>query len=367
MIHEICRQVSTFQFMETEFIIVGAGLAGCTLAWELHKMGKSIVIIDANEENTSSKVAAGLINPIVPKGVRKTWKCDHFFNDIGNYYADKELFTNVPFFKQYPLYQIHKQPSDLALWAKRSSEAELNEYLFPSNGPLPEVFTNYDGYTEVRHSGRLDVAAYCEATVAYLHQHHQVIQKNLLHNSISPTAESVILDNIQAKKIIFCEGIRAMDNPWFSFLPFHPTAGDILTLKIQGLDSKEYEAIYKCKEWLVPDGNGNWLAGSTFHFNTRETEINILDANKIVNGLKTILNTSIEVMQHKRAVRPTVQQRRPFLGVHPIYSSMAIFNGLGSKGSSLVTWLAPMMANFLVNQIPLDPEVDITRFDYFFE
>jgi hypothetical protein len=39
-----------------------------------------------------------------------------------------------------------------------------------------------------------------------------------------------------------------------------------------------------------------------------------------------------------------------------------VFNGLGSKGSALVTWLAPVMAEFISNGIELPEEVNITRY-----
>ena len=47
-----------------EFTIVGGGLAGCTLAWALHKRGRAVKIVDRGDLVTSTKVAAGIVNPI---------------------------------------------------------------------------------------------------------------------------------------------------------------------------------------------------------------------------------------------------------------------------------------------------------------
>jgi hypothetical protein len=51
------------------------------------------------------------------------------------------------------------------------------------------------------------------------------------------------------------------------------------------------------------------------------------------------------------------------LGEHRTEKGLFVFNGLGAKGSSLCAWLSPMMAENIVNHVPLDAEVDIQRFN----
>jgi len=46
-----------------DFLIVGQGLAGSLMAWELMQRGKTVLIVDNGLEN-ASRVAAGLINPV---------------------------------------------------------------------------------------------------------------------------------------------------------------------------------------------------------------------------------------------------------------------------------------------------------------
>ena len=48
-----------------DFLIIGQGLAGTVLAWNLIQRGRSVIVLDREDESTSSKVAAGLINPFV--------------------------------------------------------------------------------------------------------------------------------------------------------------------------------------------------------------------------------------------------------------------------------------------------------------
>jgi hypothetical protein len=55
--------------------IIGWGLAGATLAWQLHFRNQKFVVHDSGK-NYSTRVAAGLVNPIVFKRLTKSWNAD---------------------------------------------------------------------------------------------------------------------------------------------------------------------------------------------------------------------------------------------------------------------------------------------------
>ena len=71
-----------------------------------------------------------------------------------------------------------------------------------------------------------------------------------------------------------------------------------------------------------------------------------------------------EVVAHHAAIRPTVKDRRPFIGQHPQFPVLGIFNGFGTKGASLVPFFAEQFVDNLLNGKPLEKEVDIRRFRY---
>ena len=62
---------------------------------------------------------------------------------------------------------------------------------------------------------------------------------------------------------------------------------------------------------------------------------------------------------HHAAVRPIVHGRKPVLGRHPDHPSLAVFNGLGSKGALHAPWCAAQLAGHLLDGCPLDPELDL--------
>ncbi|MGZ5190825.1 MAG: FAD-dependent monooxygenase, partial [Flavisolibacter sp.] len=50
--------------MQVDYLIIGQGICGTMLSWFLHKEGKTCIVIDDDNQNSSSKIAAGIINPV---------------------------------------------------------------------------------------------------------------------------------------------------------------------------------------------------------------------------------------------------------------------------------------------------------------
>jgi flavin-dependent dehydrogenase len=76
--------------METDFLIVGQGLAGTVLSFRLMQLGQKVMVFDTPEQNKSSRVAAGLYNPITGNQMVKTWNADGLFPEIVPTYRQLE-------------------------------------------------------------------------------------------------------------------------------------------------------------------------------------------------------------------------------------------------------------------------------------
>ena len=72
--------------------IVGWGIAGVTLGWQLYFRRETFNVIDTNQ-NQSSRAAAGLINPITFKRQNKSWMADVLLPEANQFYTkvEKEL------------------------------------------------------------------------------------------------------------------------------------------------------------------------------------------------------------------------------------------------------------------------------------
>jgi glycine/D-amino acid oxidase-like deaminating enzyme len=345
---------------KTDYIIVGGGLAGISLALELVWRGKKIVLLDHPESDSSSRIAAGIIHPIVPKGVRLTWKGETIFSLIPQWYQQWESRLNASFFEQLKGYQVHPNEDTADFWQLRSKTADMKIWIAPLNHDNLPGIKALNGYNPIFSCARLNTNIFLDAAVTWLKKNITIEHCQFRHGLLTKQDHQWQYVNHTADGVIFCEGIKVLDNPWFRHLHFHPTAGDILTLNFDG---KLPQALYKNRNWLVPDGNGNWLAGSTFHKGSLKTTPLNEDAEKLTEQIRTWTTIPFTLLRHRRGVRPTVEGRRPYLGAHPEESGIFIYNGLGSKGSSLIPLLSPMLADFLCDDVALDPEVDISRFD----
>ncbi len=345
---------------KTDYIIVGGGLAGISLALELALRGKNLVLLDKPESSSSSRVAAGIIHPIVPKGVRLTWMGETLFPLIADYYKYWEDKLNASFYQPLKGFQIHPNPETADYWQIRSQTSEMQPWIDALGKTTLRGISAHNAYTAISNCARLNTNAFLAAAEAWLKTRIIIEHTEFQHASLRKVENQWHYESYTAEGVIFCEGIRVLKNPWFNKLHFHPTAGDILTLTFE---EELPQALYKNRNWLVPDGNGNWLAGSTFHKGSLDTSTLPEDAEKLMDQIRSWTKIPFRLSKHRRGVRPTVEGRRPYLGEHPKDPGIFIYNGLGSKGSSLIPWLSPMMADYLCNGKTLNSEADISRFD----
>jgi len=74
------------------------------------------------------------------------------------------------------------------------------------------------------------------------------------------------------------------------------------------------------------------------------------------------LKLPFTIIDHRAAVRPATLERRPFVGFHPQYNSVGIFNGMGTKGCSLAPFFANQLVQHIIHRTPIHSEADVKRF-----
>ena len=70
--------------MEFDYIIIGQGICGTFLSWNLIKAGKKILVIDELQKFSSTKVASGIINPVTGRRVVTTWMIEELLSFAWN-------------------------------------------------------------------------------------------------------------------------------------------------------------------------------------------------------------------------------------------------------------------------------------------
>ena len=156
-----------------------------------------------------------------------------------------------------------------------------------------------------------------------------------------------------SEKIVFCEGYRLMNNPFFNHLPLAPTKGEVITIKIPSL---EYcDQIISKGVYLIPLGNHLFTVGATYNREDLTDEITDDGQKFLIERLEGILNVDYEIVDRRAGIRPTVRDYKPLIGWHKENSRIGVFNGLGARG----VLVGPYLSNAFVNS----SYETISRFD----
>ena len=347
-----------------DFIIVGQGLAGTLLAHFLLKKGKRICVIDNDHKNSSSKVAAGIINPITGRRFAKSWKFDEFHEFNKSFYPQLEKELKVKLYRKRTVLRSLQKIKDVNNWHTRCTWDGFEKYMKKEADwqQFEDKLAEVEAFGEIDFAAQVDVPLLLKTYKKRLEKQDVLVLQNIDYEGIMLQKKRVTLNGLIANKIIFCEGQRGRFNPFFSYLPFEVSKGEILIVKIPLLKSQK---IIKDKLIVAPLGDDLYWCGSNFEWEAKDDLPTEVVREELIRKLRKMLKIDFEVVKHLAAIRPTVKDRRPFLGVHPEYPQLAIFNGLGTKGASMGPYLAKQFSGFLTEGIALNQEVDIKRFtDY---
>ncbi len=345
---------------QVDYIIVGQGLAGTLLGYFLEKNGQKIHLIDQAHRAASSKVAAGIINPITGRNFVKSWRFEDVFPFAKKTYQEiGDLFNQTFFYSQNIVRELFNDREENE-WMVRSSYPDYEDYFEEDvdwksfDGKVnKKIFT-----IELKHAGRLDIPKLIHFFSEYWLKKNQIEKKKFEYDKILFLNGGVQYENIKASKIIFCEGFQAKHNPYFSNLNYQEAKGEILKARIPHAD---FQKILKHRLYIVPQGNDIYWIGATNEWDHLDENPTSKNFEFLKNKLEKILKIPFEILSHEAAVRPTNKDRRPLLGIHPEKKQLAIFNGMGSKGASLAPFWANAMTQHLLKNVPLDKEVDIDR------
>ncbi len=337
------------------FLIVGGGLAGSCLGVQLAQANCKVTLIDSGT-NVSSCVAAGMINPLVFRRMTKSWRLDEFLSFAKDFYRGIEENTNTSFFHPLTIRRFFSSEQERNFWVERQHTEAFSNYMEIINEEDENIFpyANQFGSGRVKNSYYLDTNMLLNTLHAFanINVRKEVFQ----YDDLNP--ETGNYQNEQFDTIVFCEGYQSINNPWFSYLPVNPTKGEVLTVKTDGLS--EIESLNR-KCFTLPVGNGHFKVGSTYIWDTANTEITEEGKELLLENLSYLTDKLVEITAQIAGIRPTTKDRRPFMGRHSQYEKLAVFNGLGAKGYLMAPLLSKEMADFLLKNVAIDKECGLER------
>ncbi|MFK8101652.1 MAG: NAD(P)/FAD-dependent oxidoreductase [Saprospiraceae bacterium] len=344
-----------------DYLIVGQGLAGTLLAHYLLKENCTIKIIDPHFAGSASKVAAGIINPITGRRVVKSWKIDTLIPFAKQCYQEIEAKLGITIFQECNILRVLKNVKDENLWFSKTAYYDLAAYLVeePETGAYAEQLKAVFSFGEIKQSAQVDVKLLMETYRNYFLAADLLVSARFDHNQLVQKANTIQYQGWEAKKVIFCEGHQARFNPYFDFIPFEAAKGEMLIVHIP---NSNFEKILKHGVFIVPLKNKDhyWI-GATYEWEFEDDATTQTAKEELLERLEKVLKLPFEVVAHYAAVRPTVKDRRPFVGLHPRLPHLGFFNGLGTKGTSLSPFWAKQFVDFLIHNIALPEVVGLER------
>lgn len=347
--------------MGVDVLIVGQGLCGTLLSWALHKEGKTFVVVDDGAENTSSKIAAGIINPVTGRRYVTTWMIEELADYANIAYKELGDYLGTQFILKKSIIDFFPSPQMRNAFVDRIAEDDTYLHAYPDQNSFNQYF-NYDfGCGEVRPAYIVNVQLLLALWRKKLMDLKTIKEEGFILDELKVAKDVVTYQNIKAQKIIFCDGIAATKNPWFSLLPFSANKGEALVIECEELSDR-----YIFKKGLMlaplPVQNTFWL-GSNYQWEFEDNQPSQQFYKQATELLAHWLKKPYKVLSHKAAIRPATLERRPFVGFHPLYPSVGILNGMGTKGTSLAPFFAHQLAQNIVYNFPIAAEADVHRFN----
>ena len=343
-----------------KYIIVGQGLAGTLLAYQMHKNNIPFKIIVDPKLKSASEIAAGLINPLVFKRLTKSWMADSLFPKMYETYNEMEEMLSIKFIEQKQMIKPLAE-QDIPMWQKRIDQGKMNHYIDRVDKDL-----RLEGYKAIEHYGSLVQTGSCNLSLLiqsmrhFFKQHDYLVKDHLKINDVTFEDKYVYWKNLSAEKIIFCRGYKDAQNALFPPESFYLTKGELIEIEANAL-SEDY--ILNKNLFVLPTGQKRFKVGATYQWDTINEDTSEEGKSELLTKLNKLIDTDYTVLNHWAGVRPTVKDRRPILGIHPHNDRLAIFNGLGTKGVMLAPYFSEQMLQLLENpQAEINEEVKLDRF-----
>ena len=346
--------------MEVDYIIVGQGIMGSLLAAELQKEDQRVFVFDQQANWAASPEAAGMYHPLSGRGLRVSWQADRLFRLLENHYPSLEKRWKARFLYPMPVYRPFLSQAESDQWLP---QAEAQAYITShSRTPLPNpILKNPFGGISIQPSGQLDSRAFLSAARAHFTAQGLFSATAFKHKQcILHDKGGLSYEGLRAKAVIYCEGIGVQHNPFFGSLPLRPLVGEWIEAEL----SEPLTQIINRKGYLVPYPNRHHVRiGSSYRHVSDGFSVSPTPAGQaaLLGIYHSLCRASFRKKSNGARARPATLDRRPWIGRHPLYPSVAICNGLGTKGVSLGPYLAVCMTRLLLREEAPHSEMQLLR------
>ncbi len=347
---------------DCDFLLVGHGLAGATLAYVLRQRGHRVLVYDPGQDNSASNVAAGLMNPVAGKRFALSWRVAELLPVATAFYRELEQRYGQPFFSQTPVFKLFASLEEQNAVLARSADRPWGDFLaaLTTTDPgLPGVQAPFGG-AWLQHGGHVAVRPLLAALAAEGTREGWLRRETFdWHRLTFGPDGATYAGQVRARQVVCCEGAAAVHNPYFSWLPLTPNQGEVLDVECAGLSEAQ---VLNRGAYVVPVGAGRFRVGATYKWPPFAAGPTPEGAAELAGRLAVITDRPFAVVGQQAGVRPAVRDRKPLLGPHPTVPGLSFCGGYGSKGVMLAPRLATLLADALEGRGEIWAEVSLQRY-----
>lgn len=352
-------------------LIIGQGLAGSLLAWEMIQQGLSVMVIDNSHHNSSSTVAAGIINPITGHRINLTHGFANYLDDAKTAYQQLENTFEKEFLVEIAQQRLIKNPGQQNYYFKRLEQDDYKNYITPLTEVKGDAQTtaalssSQYGIGNIQQTYRVNASDLLDTLKLWLQEQGSLLIGELNYADIEFSTDQVNIHSndycFSADNIIFCEGYQAIHNPWLKGLPFKLAKGEILTLELD----QPCSTMLNWGQWLTPTSSSNRTVflGANYAWNDTSSDTSENIAVDLLASMKKHTTASGKVIAHKAGIRPSTINRQAIIGKHPSQARLYCFNGFGSKGCLTIPHYAKQFTQHFSKNEPLSsvlPNIETT-------
>jgi glycine/D-amino acid oxidase-like deaminating enzyme len=345
--------------MQTDTLIIGQGLCGTWLSFWLEEAGADYIVIDEDRNDTATKAASGIINPVTGRRMVKTWLADELLPFAFEWYSEMGRQLNQNIIAQTSLIDFFSAPDRRLSFEKRAEEFE--SYLnWPEDENEWRHYFNYPfGFGIVSPVYQVNLQLMLKKWKHKLFEEGKYLSDNFNSGDLNIDGEKVWYRDITARRIIFCDGVGVMGQPYFKMLPFAFNKGEALVINVPGLPQKN---LYKKGSVITPWQDELFWVGSTYNRDYKDSLPSKEFYEETWRWLSLFLNLPFTVEEHLAAIRPTTVERRPFAGMHPQMEQVGILNGMGTKGVSLAPYVSKQLSENILTGKPIMKDFDVKQY-----
>ncbi len=342
---------------KVDFLLIGQGLAGSLLAYELIRRGYRVMVVDNGGANAST-VAAGLINPVTGMRLVKSTDVDLLLPAAKRLYQELAAQFGQTFYLEKPMLRLLRDETAVKQAAKRLHTAGYQAYLAAVRPSLATHQNAPSGWLEQKQTGYLLTKPLLACLRDYFITQNSYDQTAFDYQELDVTLKPQ-WRSLTARQVVFCEGHHARHNPWFSWLPFQAVKGEILSLQLA--TGSLPQQILNDGHWLLPLSETQFRTGATFDHQRLDCQPTAAAKAELMDSLARFSpsSTSATVTAQLAGIRPCTWDKQPFTGFHPQHPQLALFNGFGAKGSLQIPLYSQRFADCLAGLVP--PPSDISR------